>query len=132
MTYYDYKVVPAPRRARKVKGVTGAPELFALTLMDAINEVARQGWEYYRCESLMVEGPAGWFKRPSSEEQVVLIFRREREQLSPRLAAEPEEEPRPREIIRREPVARAEPVLADIPAPIPLRNGPRLGPAEKP
>ena len=42
MTYYDYKVVPAPRRARKVKGIAAGPDLFALTLTDAINEVARQ------------------------------------------------------------------------------------------
>ena len=42
MTYYDYKVVPAPKRARKVKGVSGAPDLFALTLTETINEIARQ------------------------------------------------------------------------------------------
>ncbi len=88
MTYYDYKVVPAPRRARKVKGIAAGPDLFALTLTDAINEVARQGWEYYRSETLTMEGPAGWFKRGGVEEQVMLIFRRPREHLSPRLAGE--------------------------------------------
>ena len=62
MTYYDYKVVPAPRRAKKVKGVHGAEELFALTLTEAINELARQGWEYVRAEHLPAEAPRGWFR----------------------------------------------------------------------
>ena len=30
MTDYDYKVIPAPRRAKRVKGVHGAEDLFAL------------------------------------------------------------------------------------------------------
>ncbi len=97
MTYYDYKVVPAPRRARKAKGVAAGPDLFALTLTEAINEVARQGWEYYRSEALAMEAPSGWFKRGGVEEQVMLIFRRPREHLSPRLAAAPSEAGTPRE-----------------------------------
>lgn len=91
MTYYDYKVVPAPRRARKVKGVSAAHDLFALTLTEAINEVARQGWEYCGSETLTSEAPSGWFRRGSVEDQSVLVFRRPREHLSPRLAAAPVE-----------------------------------------
>lgn len=89
MTSYDYKVVPAPRRARKVKGVKGADELFAHTLAEAINEIARQGWEYVRAESLTAEVPGGWFRRSVSSEQAVLVFRRAREALGPRIAAVP-------------------------------------------
>lgn len=89
MTNYDYKVVPAPRRTRKVKGIKGPDELFAHTLAEAINEVARQGWEYVRAETLTVEAPRGWFRRGASAEQAVLIFRRVREALGPRLAAVP-------------------------------------------
>ena len=29
MTHYDYKVIPAPKRVKRVKGVHGAEELFA-------------------------------------------------------------------------------------------------------
>ena len=57
MNHYEYKVVPAPRRAKRVRGVKAAEELFALTLTDAINEVARQGWEYVRAEHLPAEAP---------------------------------------------------------------------------
>ncbi|TPE50183.1 hypothetical protein [Amaricoccus solimangrovi] len=97
MSYYDYKVVPVPKRAKKVKGVSGAAELFALTLTDAINEVAREGWEYYCSEALAIETPGGWLSRARTEEHAVLVFRRAREHLSPRVAVEtPREVPRPR------------------------------------
>lgn len=87
MTSYDYKVVPAPRRARKIKGVKRPEELFAMTLTEAINEVARQGWEYVCTESLVAEGPGSWFRRGSSTEHTVMVFRRERDAIGPRLAA---------------------------------------------
>ena len=87
MTHYEYKVVPAPRRAKKVRGVKATEDLFAMTLTDAINEVARQGWEYVRVEHLAAEAPGGWFRGGASGEQTVLVFRRDREALGPRLAA---------------------------------------------
>jgi hypothetical protein len=86
MTHYDYKVIPAPRKVKRVKGVSGAEELFAVTLTDTINEVARQGWEYVRAERLTAEAPRGWLRPAVAEEQSVLVFRRQREQLGPRLA----------------------------------------------
>ncbi|MFT3975040.1 MAG: hypothetical protein QM699_16845 [Amaricoccus sp.] len=156
MTSYDYKVVPAPRRARKIKGVKGADELFAQTLGEAINEVARQGWEYVRTESLVAEGPAGWFRRGATTDQVVMVFRRPREALGPRLAAvgsghEPTREPelvvggrerpavdravervvvdRLQSTLRHQP-ARMEPRLDDGDDMSPVRPGPRLGPAD--
>ncbi len=147
MTGYDYKVIPAPKRAKKVKGLRGTEELFAHTLTDVINEVARQGWEYVRAESLPAEAPGGWFKGASHGTQTVLVFRRERETLGPRLAAaraelEPafpdaEEERAAVERLqqslrRREPQLRLEPVAGEPEPPTPLRPGPRLGPAEKP
>lgn len=154
MGYFDYKVVPAPRRSKRIKGVKAGDELFALTLTDAINEQARQGWEYVRAESLPSESPAGWFRRSVSAEQTVLVFRRVREQLGPRLASATESVPERREappeptlgtlserplaerimgVTRREVPARPEPVLAGadtVPPPTPLRPAPRLGPAE--
>lgn len=142
MTYYDYKVVPAPKRVKKIKGISAAPDLFALTLTEAINEVARQGWEYYCSESITVQAPGGWFKRGAIEEQVVLIFRKPREHLSPRMAGAPEvtgASPAPRMAER----AMAEPPMAqgngaawseprhDEGRVTPLRTGPSLGPAER-
>ncbi len=160
MPHYDYKVVPAPKRAKRVKGVKTPEDLFALTLTDAINEVARQGWEYVRAEHMPAEASRGWFRTALAGEQTVLVFRRSRETLGPRLAAvgsEPPAEtyapldaapapgpgsgsgPTPmhtaeRAVIdrmrRREPSVRLDP-LPDEPAqPTPLRPSPRLGPAD--
>ncbi len=153
MTHYDYKVVPAPKRAKRVKGVRGPEELFALTLTEAINEVARQGWEYVRAEHLPAEGPKGWFRNAASGEQTVLVFRRAREQMGPRLAAVrtdpgegdpvvPAVVPVPsaeRSVVdrlqktlrHREPPIRREPRDEGEPtAATPLRPTPRLGPAD--
>jgi hypothetical protein len=149
MSHYDYKVVPAPKRAKRVKGVHSAEDLFALTLTEAINEVARQGWEYVRAEHLPAEASRGWFRAPAAGEQTVLVFRRPREALGPRLAAvrpEPEpaavplaEAPTPaaeRAVLdrmrRREPQVRLEPLPDEEVAPTPLRPAPRLGPADAP
>jgi hypothetical protein len=150
MTHYDYKVVPAPKRAKRVKGVHGVEELFALTLTESINEVARQGWEYVRAEHLPAESPGGWFRGSTAGEQTVLVFRRAREQMGPRLASvrtEPEHAsvyppetppvpPAERAVVdrlRREPV-RLEPLIGEPEefSATPLRPSPRLGPAEKP
>ena len=149
--HYDYKVVPAPKRAKKVRGVRTAEELFALTLTDAINEVARQGWEYVRAEHLPAEASRGWFRTALAEEQTVLVFRRPRDTLGPRIAAvraddvptatapvgAPADAEPERAVIdrmrRREPSVRLEPVPGDAATPpTPLRPGPRLGPADEP
>lgn len=139
MSFYDYKIVPAPKRAKKVKGVSGAADLFALTLNDAVNELARQGWEYYCSEQLSIQTPGGWLSRSRTEEHAVLVFRKPREHLSPRIVAESGHEapapipaaPRSVETPRREPslggVSAAE--LARTRPTDPFR--PSLGPAEK-
>jgi hypothetical protein len=148
MTHYDYKVIPAPKKVKRVKGISGADELFAHTLTDAINEVARQGWEYVRAERLPAEAPRGWLRAAQAEEQAVLVFRRARESLGPRLAYAPEapaalppEPEAPRAVAAAERAAvdrmalrfrRSEPSLSvdaseEDGAPLP----PRLGPAER-
>ena len=154
MSYFDYKVVPAPQRVKKVRGVTGAADLFALTLTDAINEVARQGWEYVRAETMVAEAPGGFLRKAAASEQTMLVFRRPREQLSPRLAAAPETSAseaapaapaapaaglsaRPIEdrvqgaIRRREPTVLPEIGTERPTAASPLRPSPRLGPAQE-
>lgn len=87
MTAYDYKVTPAPKRMKRVKGIKTTAELFSMTLAEAINAAARDGWEYVRAESLPATEEGGWFRRPVEVIETVLIFRRPRETLGPRLAA---------------------------------------------
>ena len=127
MTYFDYKVVPAPRRTKKVKGVKTPEELFALTLTEVINEHARQGWEYLRSESLTAETPGGWFRRTRSAEHTVLVFRQPRETLGPRLVAANGDDAHGPTSERPElkPPLRHEPKMDPVPAPTPeMRAGP--------
>lgn len=78
MTDYEYKVVIAPRRAGRVKGVRRTEDRFAQKLMDSINGMARHGWEYLRADSLPCEERAGITGRVESY-QTVLVFRRPKE-----------------------------------------------------
>ena len=75
---YEYRVIPAPKRLKKIKGVSSTAELFAATLTDAINAEARDGWEYVRSEALAAEGPRGFLRRGAMVEETVMIFRRPR------------------------------------------------------
>jgi hypothetical protein len=131
MTVYDYRVVPAPKKLKKVKGLKSTSELFAATLAEAINAVARDGWEYVRSESLSASVEGGLLRRGAEVTETVLIFRRARESYAPRLAAVGAEEgelPRLGPVDR---VVRREPRPAEgLDAATPLRTGPRLGPAD--
>jgi hypothetical protein len=142
MTFYDYKVAPAPRELKRLKGVSSTDELFAATLSDAINAAAREGWEYLRAEILPATERRGLFRRGGDVSATVLIFRRPRESLGPRLAAAAAFEtapapeaggPRLGIVERPVPTAlRREPLLADDDDDAsPLRAAPRLGPADQ-
>jgi hypothetical protein len=148
MTFYDYKVTPAPRRLKRVKGVKSTSDLFSVTLAEAINASAREGWEYMRAESLSVVEESGWFRRGAEVVETVLVFRRPRETLGPRIAAQraaatayddrdapdyaEDYAPAERAAPERSPLVRREPRLGEAAdAGRPMRPGPRLGPADK-
>ncbi len=134
MTQIEYRVIPAPRRMRKVRGVAGATELFAHTLSEAINDQAAQGWEFLRSEAMMIEEPRGWFRAGAVAEHTVLVFRRTRraEAADPeaRHVAGPEPDEERPSLLRREP-HELRTAAPDDRAPTPLRPAPRLGPAQK-
>lgn len=72
---YEYKVVTAPLRAVKVKGLKTTEERFAHMLEEALNDEAREGWEYLRAETLPCEERRGLTGTAKSF-QSVLVFRR--------------------------------------------------------
>jgi len=76
MPQYEYKVVPAPVKGTKTKGLKGTRERFAHTLMTLMNELGREGWEYLRADSLPCEERQGLTGKSTSF-QNLLIFRRE-------------------------------------------------------
>lgn len=76
MQRYEYQVIPAPRRAEKMRGAKTPADRFAVTLSTVMNQMGRDGWEYLRADCLPTEERAGWTKRTLVEHHV-LVFRRE-------------------------------------------------------
>lgn len=104
MPFYEYKVVPAPEKAPKAKGLKG-PAKFAFALETVMNTMGADGWEYHRAETLPDEERKGFTGRVSVTRNV-LIFRRElvfeettslteEPAAAAHAASEPEPEPEP-------------------------------------
>jgi hypothetical protein len=81
MPLYEYKVVPAPVRGLKAKGVKGVEARFAHALESAMNALAAEGWHYLRAETLPCEERISLMRR-STRDQHVLVFRRARAESS--------------------------------------------------
>lgn len=87
MSFYTYKVVPAPSKAPKLPGVKAPEARFALGLEGAINDMASQGWEYLRADILPSEERQG-LTSTHTVYRSVLIFRRAVEAEAPPVASE--------------------------------------------
>ncbi len=55
MERYEYQVVKTPSKSTKYKGMEKGADTFAQTLMDGMNELARDGWQFVRTEVMMEE-----------------------------------------------------------------------------
>ncbi|SDW38619.1 DUF4177 domain-containing protein [Allgaiera indica] len=110
---FEYKVVPAPKRAEKVRGAKYTEDRFAHALAGLINKLSREGWEYVRAETLPCEERSGLRGRTTTF-QNMLIFRRQTE-------AETEAE-----IPAVAAAAPAEPALHRDPVRAQRNEGPRL------
>lgn len=75
MQTHEYMVVPAPLQGEKARNAKTTEDRFALALANAINQQARQGWEYVRGETLPTEERAGLTKRRTVYVNL-LVFRR--------------------------------------------------------
>lgn len=73
---FEYKAVPAPVRAPRVKGLKTSAERFAHMLSAAINAEAHGGWQFLRSETLTCEERSA-LGRVRTSTQTVLIFARE-------------------------------------------------------
>ncbi|WP_373635325.1 DUF4177 domain-containing protein [Yoonia sp. SS1-5] len=72
---YEYKVVPAPTRGLKAKGVKTPEDRFAHALATVMNELAADGWEYQRTDTLPAEQREGFMSK-TTVFQNMLVFRR--------------------------------------------------------
>lgn len=120
MELYEYKVVPAPVRGEKARGVKTTAERFALALTGLMNQMGAEGWLYLRADTLPCEERSGLTGTKTSY-QNVLVFRRA-------LAAVASTIPPSVPVMASVPVTASAPVTAAITAP----QVPAVGPAHAP
>ena len=75
MQRYEYKVVPAPKKGTKAKGVKTPEGRFAVTIEQLLNEMGAEGWEYQSAELLPSEERVG-LTGSTTNWRNVLVFRR--------------------------------------------------------
>jgi len=76
MTHYEYKVVPAPTKGTKAKGVKTPEGRFANSVQSVLNVQGVDGWEYLRSELLPSDERSG-LAGSTTNWRNVLVFRRE-------------------------------------------------------
>jgi hypothetical protein len=76
MPRYEFKVIPAPRRGEKARGVKTTDERFALALSGLMNSLGAEGWDYVRADTLPVDERSGLTGTKTSF-HTMLVFRRE-------------------------------------------------------
>ena len=113
---YEYKVVPAPTRGVKAKGAKTAEDRFANALELAMNELAADGWEYLRADTLPCEQREGLMSKTTAF-QNMLVFRRVAQDLPTEAAVEvPAPAPAPVRQEPKPPVATVKPPAKDVAA----------------
>ena len=75
MTGYEYKVVPAPRKGHKAKGMKTSEARFAHAVETAINTLASEGWDYLRTDFLPCDERSG-LTGSTTQWRNLLVFRR--------------------------------------------------------
>ncbi len=105
MARKEYKVVPAPERARKKRGLKG-PALFAHEVEMVMNEHAAEGWIYVRTDTLPHEERSGLTSKVTTYRNL-LVFQR---------AVEVESTQQPAPVTEQVPVAAPPPPVPETPA----------------
>ncbi len=75
MSQYEYRVVPAPAKGLKAKGVKTPEGRFANSVQSTLNAHGAEGWEYLRAELLPSDERAG-LTGSTTNWRNVLVFRR--------------------------------------------------------
>lgn len=90
----EYKVVPAPERATKQRGLKGAA-LFAHSVEALINDLAADGWTYVRADTLPQEERSGLTNKTTTYRNLLVFQRLVEEAVTPDPAPEPTPDPAP-------------------------------------
>lgn len=75
MPIYEYKVVPAPTKGKKAKGLRGADIRFAFAFEELLNDMGVDGWEYLRAETLPCDERQG-LTSVTTTYRTLAVFRR--------------------------------------------------------
>lgn len=75
---YEYRVIPAPARGQKAKGLKTPEARFAHAVETVMNDLAGDGWEYLRADTLPSEERHG-LTSTTTTFRSLLVFRRPRE-----------------------------------------------------
>lgn len=128
MSAYEYKVVPAPAKGLKAKGLRQTQDRFANALETVMNDLGADGWEYLRADTLPCEEREGLMGKTTAF-QHMLIFRRTLAEPTALPEVEPAKEPplleKPAPVVEETPQVVADaPVVAApaVPAPAPRPN----------
>jgi hypothetical protein len=78
MPSYEYRVVAAPTKGVKAKGIKSAEARFSHAIEQLMNDMALDGWEYQRAETLPSIERSG-LTSTTTQWRNVLVFRRARE-----------------------------------------------------
>ena len=80
MSRYEFQVVPAPTRARKLTDLTKGQDVYCATITDILTDMGLAGWEFVGAETLP-HYQRRMFFFSSYSEMTCLVFRREIERL---------------------------------------------------
>ena len=108
MQRFEYKVIPAPKRGEKARGVKTTEERFAYALTLLMNELGAEGWDYVRADALPCEERVGLTGTKTTFQNVLVV----------------------RRVVGASGVAPGARLLLQDPSP--AAAAPRLGPAEAP
>ncbi|GAA6207240.1 hypothetical protein NBRC116601_05330 [Cognatishimia sp. WU-CL00825] len=75
MTNFEYKVVPAPAKGQKARGIRKPEDKFANSIQEVMNKMAQDGWEFLRSETLPSEERSG-LTSTTTHYRSILVFRR--------------------------------------------------------
>jgi hypothetical protein len=120
MLRFEYKVIPAPKRGEKARGVKTTEDRFALALTLLMNELGADGWEYVRSDALPCEERVG-LTGTKTNYQNMLVFRR--------TLASAAATPSGARLMLQEPQAAPTPRLGPAEVPVPA-SAPSVGPAK--
>ncbi len=75
MTFYEYKVVPAPTKGQKAQGIKTPEARIANTIEGLLNAQAAEGWEYLRTDILPSDERSG-LTGTQTVYRTLMVFRR--------------------------------------------------------